>query len=186
MYNYFIENLSIILTEEYFYDLIGYIAIIFSFFAFATKDKFKMRLNGMFSTLFFGISIAYYNGVNGLFVSIISFITKFLSIFIKEEKLKILKYSSPFIAFLFFYFFNKEGMIGILPAISLVFIIFADLQTDILKMKYIYYGSAFSWLLYAILLGSIPAILFDIVGIITLTVTIFQIKNKNDKSNEKN
>lgn len=163
-------------------DLCGYIAIIFSILAFLSKNTNKMRINGMISTFLFWISIAYYNGFNGLFVNIISFLTKLLSIYIKEKKLMYLKYSSPLIAFIFYYFFNTEGLIGLLPTISLIFIIFADLQSDILKMKIIYYGSAFSWLLYGIFLKSIPAILFDIFGIMTITYSIIKIISvKSDK-----
>lgn len=77
------------------------------------------------------------------------------------------------------YFINNEGMLGILPAISLIFIIFADIQKDILNMKYIYFGSAFSWLIYAIIINSIPAILYDVFGILTLIYSIYQIKKKN-------
>ena len=73
-----------------------------------------------------------------------------------------------------------------LPAVSLIFIIFADLQEDLIKMKFIYYGSAFSWLIYAIILGSIPAILFDIVGITALTYSIYKLKQDiiNDKKQD--
>lgn len=162
------------------YDILGYFSIVFSIFAFLSLEKQKARLNGLISTSLFGISIYGYNGYNGLFVSIISAISKTLSFFISEEKLKFFKYSSPIIAFVFFFFFNEEGWIGIFPAISLIFIIFADLQTDILRMKQIYYGSAFSWLLYAIFLGSLPAILFDIFGIFTLTYTIYKIKTERN------
>jgi hypothetical protein len=167
---------NFLLDFNLYIDLIGYIAIVFSIISFLSKDKVKMRLNGAISTLLFGISIYFYNGVNGLFVSIVSFSIKILSLNIKEEKLKSIKIIMPFVALFFFFFFNKEGLVGILPAISLIFIAFADIQKDILKMKIIYYGSAFSWLIYGIILGSIPAIIFDIIGIITLTISIYNLK----------
>lgn len=162
------------------YDIIGYIAIIFHLLAFLANSKNSMRLNGMISSAFFSISIFFYNGINGFFVSIISFITKLLSFFIHEDKLNILKYSSPIIAFFFFYFINEEGIIGILPAVSLIFIIIADLQKDIIKMKYIYYGSVFCWLLYGIFLNSIPAVLFDLFGFFTLTYSIYKLKKERE------
>jgi hypothetical protein len=138
-----------------------------------------MLINGMISTSLFGISIYYYQGINGLFVSLISVISKLLSLFIKNKKIiNYIKYSSTIIAILFYLQFNTEGIIGLLPAISLIFIIFADMQEDLIKMKFIYYGSAFSWLIYGILLNSIPAILFDVFGIITLTYSIFQLKKQ--------
>lgn len=179
----FFNNLSeiIISHKVLLIDIIGYVAIVLSVLGFLSKSTNMMRFHGMTSTLLFGISIYFYNGINGLFVSLISFITKTLSIFIEEEKLDFIKFISPIIAFICFYFFNNEGMIGILPAISLIFIMIADIQKDILNMKLIYFGSAISWLFYGIALGSIPAILFDVFGIITLTYSVLKIKKERLK-----
>ena len=168
------------------YDFLGYLSIVFAIFAFLTHDKVKMRFNGAISTLLFAISIFSYGGINGAFVSIISVITKALSLKYDEEKLIILKYLSFPISILFYFYFNEEGYIGLLPAISLIFIIFADIQKDIIKMKIIYYGSAISWLIYAILLNSIPAIIYDIVGLTTLTYSIYTLKKKDTKGNINN
>lgn len=164
------------IEQKIIIDLIGYISIIFSFLAFLSHKKNIMRFNGMIATLLFGISIYFYNGLNGLFVSFVSFCTKLLSIYFKEEKINFLKYLSFPISIIFYLYFNKEGLIGLLPALSLIFIIIADLQKDIIKMKFIYFGSAFCWLFYGILLNSIPAILFDIVGILTLSYSIYKLK----------
>jgi len=67
-------------------------------------------------------------------------------------------------------------MIGILPCISLIFIAYADLQSNIIKMKTIYYGSAVSWLIYAIYINSMPAIIYDLIGITILTYSIYKCK----------
>jgi hypothetical protein len=141
-----------------------------------------MRLFGGVSTLFFGANIFFYNGINGLFVCLISFISKLLTYFVKNRKIiNIIKYSLPLLAFLFYFNFNNEGtFVALLPTISLVFIVLADTQKDILKMKLWYYGSAFCWLFYGIAINSIPAILFDVVGIIILTYSVFEIiKNRH-------
>jgi hypothetical protein len=141
------------------YDNIGYLAIFFSVSAFLSLSKQKMRIYGGISTVLFGVSIFFYHGFNGLFVTIVSLASKLLSFYVSEDRLLKVKYSSFFLALTFYLFFNQEGYCGILPSISLVFIIFADMQKDILKMKYFYYGSAFSWLIYGVLLSSLPAIL---------------------------
>lgn len=182
----YINNLTdFSLTNKLIMDLLGYIAIIISILGFISKDKFYMRFNGMVSTLLFGISIYFYNGVNGLFVSLISFFTKLLSLFIKEEKLEFIKILSPILAFIMFFYFNTEGIFGLLPALSLIFIMIADIQSDIIKMKQIYFGSAFCWLLYGIVLGSIPAILFDVFGIMTLIYSIRKIKKDRETTSVK-
>lgn len=164
---------------SFVFDLIGYISIIFSLIAFNSLNKQNARINGLISTSLFTIHLYHYNDFNGMFVSIISIISKLLSIFINENKLTILKYISPIISFIFFYYINDEGLIGILPSISLIFIIIADIQKDIIKMKFIYFGSAFSWLIYAICINSIPAILYDVFGIIVLIYSILKLKKNN-------
>lgn len=136
-----------------------------------------MKIYGAISTFLFGTSIYFYNGINGVIVSIISFFTKILSFYIKEKYIKYIKYFSFIIPLLYFFIFTKNNY-EILPAISLVFIILADFQNEILKMKYYYYGSNISWLIYSILLNSLPGILYDIFGFIILTYSIYKIKIK--------
>jgi len=159
-------------------DLIGYAAVIFSVISFLSMSTFKMRIYGSISVILFAISIYSYGGINGVFISIISLIYKLLLLKYNEEQLKYIHYLSFPLAIIFFYFFNEEGYIGILPAISLIFIMYADKQTSIVKMKYIYFGSAVSWLVYGVALGSIPAITYDIVGISALVYSTWKEKVK--------
>lgn len=157
------------------FDIIGYISILFSLLSFISNSKKYILIFGLFSTILFGISISYYSGFNGLFVSFISAITKVLSLKYDSEKLKVYKIFSVVIVLAFYILFNEEGVIGVFPLISLIFIIFADLQDNILKLKLFYYGSIFSWIIYGIALNSIPAILYDIFGLIVLTYSIYKI-----------
>ena len=170
----FVSDNGIFITH---FDILGYIAIILSLIAFLVKDVQKMRIYGGLSTLLFGINVYFYNGINGLFVCLISFLSKVLTYYIKDEKIiNVIKYSLPVMAFIFYFNFNNEGsIIALLPTISLIFIVLADIQKDILKMKMWYFGSAFCWLFYGISINSIPAILFDILGILTLFYSVFEI-----------
>lgn len=161
------------------FDILGLLAIIFTFFAFYTKDKQSMRLYGLISTAFFGISIYFYGGVNGLFVTMVSIAIKILALSYEESKIQFIQKTSPIIALVFFFFFNSEGLIGILPAVSLIFIVIADTQETINKMKLWYFGSAFCWLFYAIVLNSIPAIIYDVIGIATLTYSAYTLNKIN-------
>ena len=110
------------------FELFGYIAIIFSMIGRITTRKERMRKAGMVSVSFYAMSIYSYGGINGVFVSLISLVTKGLSLTYNEEKLFWLKVLSPFIAIVFYIFVNGEGYIGILPAVGLMFVIIADLQ----------------------------------------------------------
>lgn len=159
---------AIILTNVSIPDLFGYASIVFTLFAFYSIKRKNMLWLGLISTLLFGISIYFYGGINGFFVSIFSVFLKIAGLYGNEKIAKKMKIISILIAFGFFAVFSNEGLVGILPAASLIFISMADMQRDIIKMKYIYFGSVFCWLTYGIVLGSLPAILFDIVGAIAL------------------
>lgn len=175
---------SYISQEGFFltwYDLAGFAAVFFAFLAFYVQDKMSMRLYGLISAALFGFGIFFYGGVNGLFVTLVSISIKLLSLTYHESRLAIFQKLSPVIAFVFFLFFNPEGWMGVLPAISLIFIVMADTQRDIAKMKLWYFGSAFCWLLYAIHLGSIPAIIYDLVGIFTLAYSLALIKSRSSE-----
>lgn len=164
-----------------FFNFIGYLSILFSLCAFISKDRSNILKFGILSTVLFGISISFYSGFNGLFVSSISAIIKIISLMYQNQKVSfILKISAPIISLIFYVFFNNEGIVGILPSIALLFIIIADTQDNILKMKFLYYGSVFSWLIYGIMLNSIPAILYDVLGFIVLSYSIYTIKQHDN------
>ena len=80
----FVSDNGIFITH---FDILGYIAIILSLIAFLVKDVQKMRIYGGLSTLLFGINVYFYNGINGLFVCLISFLSKVLTYYLKDEKI---------------------------------------------------------------------------------------------------
>jgi len=158
------------------YDIIGYLSVILSVISFLEKDKTKMRIFGIFAGLAFGINIYGYGGYNGVFVSVISILGKVLAIKFGEDKLFFLKAISLPLALGFFFLFNSEGISGLLPALILVIVIFADTQKDIIKMKYIYIFSTTVWLIYSIVIWSVPGIVCDAVAIMALIYSILLMK----------
>lgn len=168
------------LNAQLIFDTIWYLALFFSIFWFITTDRKKMLIFGLISTFLFWISIFSYWWINWLFVSIISMVIKILSLKLNKEQLKYLQYSSPFIA-IFLFLILPEWIEGIIPALSMFFITLADSQKDIIKMKYWYYWSNILWLLYWIILWSIPAILFDIFWFFAITYWIYKLKKINEK-----
>jgi len=158
-----------------FFDILWYAAILFSIIWFITKSRKKMLIFWIISTLFFWISIFYYWWYNWLIVSLISIVIKLFSLFLEEKKLIFLKFLSPFIA-IWLFFILPEWLEWLIPALSMFFIIMADSQKDVLKMKYFYYWSNLLWLTYWIILWSIPAILFDLFWFFAITYWIYKIK----------
>lgn len=89
-----------------------------------------------------------------------------------------MQYFSPFIA-IWLFFVLPEWLEWIIPALSMFFIIMADSQESVLKMKYWYYWSNLLWLSYWIILFSIPAIIFDIFWFFAIIYWIYKIKKES-------
>jgi len=157
------------------FDIIWYLAVVFSILAFITNSRKRMLIYWILSTFLFGISIFNYGWYDWLSISLISIIIKLLSLYVKDRYLIYIRLLLLFVAIVLF-FFLPEWIEGILPVMSLFFIIMADTQKDVLYMKYWYYGSNLLWLSYGIILFSIPAILFDVLGFMSITYWIYKIK----------
>ena len=164
--------------EKFLFEALGYFAILLGVISFTQENREKMLIFNIFSTLFYGINILYYNGYTGAILSFISIIIMIISFKYKHKLNYKFHLISPILAIIVFLIID-EGIVGLLPAIGTFFSTLANLQKNILYMKYIFYGSATSWLIYGIYLGSVPAILLDVAGIIALTYGIYKIKKKN-------
>lgn len=165
---------------ENFLICLGYIAVIFHLFAFASKSESNMLKLNLSSTTLLGLSMIPYGGLSGAAMSFFSAGSKIagLSGYFGEITNKKKAVIGLMFGLVFFIFFNKEGYFGLLPAASLIFILLADLQTDVLKMKLWYYGSASCWIIYAISIQSPAAILYDVLGIGVLTYTVLKIQKE--------
>jgi len=157
-------------------EIIGYVAIIFAVISFSAESTTKMRKFGILSSSLIGLSVYLNQGIIGAVVTILGVSIKILSLFLTQEQLKPVKYSTPVIAILYFVFYNTEGFFGSMPVIALFVLIYADIQADILKMKYIYLIGLLLWLIYGIYLLSPAAIIYDIVAIIIMIYSIFKLR----------
>lgn len=160
-------------------NLVGWLSVALHIVAFAANTPRKMLGYNLASTSLLGASMIPFGGYAGAAMCVFSIISKTAGISGKiqiNEAAKALLAITVGIAYLTL--FSEEGIIGMFPSISLIFIVMADLQTDIIKMKMWYYGSAFCWLAYAISLMSIPAIAYDIIGILILTTAILKLKKE--------
>lgn len=53
---------------------------------------------------------------------------------------------------------------------------FGRFTKNVITMKYYYYGSAICWLSYGVAIESMAAILYDIIGIVALSYSLYQLK----------
>ena len=163
-------------------ELIGFLAVLLHVVAFVTTDRKTMLTFGMMSTGFFGVGLINYEGINGMLVTFASLFAKSLNLLGYEEGSRILVRFSPIIAIGFFLISDTERWYGLLPAASLFFIIIADSQDNVVRMKQWYLGSAICWLIYGVVLASPPAIMYDLVGLGALAYGIRQAKIIQDPS----
>jgi hypothetical protein len=168
--------------------LIGYISVIFHFLAFfEQKKQYNFLLFNLISIFLLTTHFYYLNALNAVFVMTISFFINLFSILIfkyNHKKLiinikKTIIVLTPFLGLINFYFLNN-GNYSILPSVGSIFAAIAALQTNLLKSKYILYGSVFCWGTYSFLVGSIPGVFYDIIGFSALTFSIYKIKQKTE------
>lgn len=157
--------------------IFGYSAVALHIAQFLSVSQRHMLWFGLGSTGLLGIHFWFSGTHNGVLACVISIAVKLIALSNHEFLSKILLRISPLISAGYFWFFG-EGLYDALPALALLFIMVADLQNDIVKMKTWYYGSALSWLTYGICIGSLPSISYDLLGLLFLTIGIFRVKRQ--------
>lgn len=164
---------------------LGYGSLIAHLFAFSSRSTHTMLKLNILSTFLLGLSMIPFGGYNGASMSFVSVFSKISGLLgygtqIKESHKGVVGFM---LGVGYFIFFNQEGWYGLLPALSMVFIVLADLQKNVITMKYYYYGSAICWLSYGVAIDSMAAILYDIIGIVALSYSLYQIKRtQNSRS----
>jgi len=161
-------------------DFIGYISVLFHLVSFKAKDRKNILILGAIATILYTINI-YGNGAHfgTLVISIISILFFIISYYSSLKHRTQIAKIVPVIAFGVFIFTGMDLM-SFLAAVGTLFANYAKLEEDVLQIKIIYLFSASSWLIIGILLNSIPAILFDAVGIAVLLTEIYKIKTSKE------
>jgi len=140
------------LTLDFFFDLIGYVSVLFVLLAAVAKTTRGVLYSSLIGTSMLGTSLFFNGGISGAAANAVTFTSKLLALNIPEERLALIKYSAPVIAFIVF-LLSGEGLSGVLPSISLCLVLIADSQTNVFRMK-LWYGSSLAcWLIYALALA---------------------------------
>jgi len=166
---------------DFVYQILGYLAVFFHILQFLSISSRRMLFFGLLSAFLLSMHFMMLGTLNGVLACLISIVVKLVALNNKEALSRLIMRVSPFVSILYFSMVS-ENFYDVFPSIALFFIMIADLQKSILRMKLIYYGSAISWLMYGLCIQSIPAIMYDIFGIIFLTVGIIRIKKDLVKS----
>lgn len=152
--------------------VIGILAIVMNwkFFASNTDDNYKFF--GAISTMLYGAHIYLYaDAVVGAIVSLASAILYIIMIVFYENKKSIIPSIIIFAIAGYLWMESDAAIKNTMPLIGSFFVALGYYVSNFHNVVYgrvIYLGSAISWLILGINIGSIPAIVFDIVGIITI------------------
>ena len=131
---------------------LGYGSIIAHLLAFSSRNTHTMLKLNMLSTFFLGLSLIPFGAYCGTWMSFLSVMSKMSAFFGVGCDIKEFKKGliGFFLGLLYFFFSNDEGWFGILPAVSMIFI------------------------------GSLAAILYDVLGILALSYSVYQIKKSSN------
>lgn len=157
---------------NYFSLTLGYLSVVFHIAQFLAQDTRKMLIFGLLSTFLLGLHFMLDGTLLGFYAVILSIIVKITALLNYTKLSRIILILTPIMSF-GYYLFLADSEETFLPALAMTFIAIADFQKDIFRMKLWYYGSVISWLLYGLYISSLPAILYDVLGLIFLTIGVF-------------
>jgi len=157
-------------------NLIALIGSILMAYSGLIKNKKKMLYVQTIQTALFVISNLILGGITGALMNALSIIRNILSY---NDKLKTLqKIVISILSIILTISFNNLGIIGLSPLISmLAFILFMNVK-DIKKYKLLTIFTMIMWAIYDIYIKSYTSLAFDILGIITNTIAIYEITKK--------
>lgn len=164
-----------------FVDFIFIVGAIFFFLSFISTNIKKSLIYQFISIVFFNLGLYLYGVIEGsLFISFISMLPMIIGFFFKEEIKRVFIKIIPFIAIISFLYLPYDFG-TYLTIVGISFSSFAALSNNILKMKILYLCSNIIWLVFDIYIGSIGAIIFDIIGFIGLFLFFMKIFKEKEK-----
>lgn len=119
------------------------------------------------------------NGITGAIINFISFIRNVLCY--KNKLGLIAKIIITIISIVLCVLFNNLGIIGYLPLISTIIYLWLMNEKDIIKFKYIVIITIGLWIVYDFTIKSYTAAIFDILYVVTNTISVIQIKRRRKK-----
>lgn len=160
----------------------GYASVAFHIAQFLSQNTRHMLIFGLVSTGLLGLHFCLGGTVLGVYAVVLSVIVKIAALLDYPRVSKAVLVATPITGFAYFFLLAGASE-TFLPALAMIFIAIADFQKDLIKMKLWYYGSAFSWLCYGLYIESVPAIAYDVLGIIFLTTGIYLAYKKRHSEN---
>jgi len=159
--------------------LLGYISILFHVYSFLLRDRKKVLIYGSIALVFYIIHILLSgSSIGTVIIASLGLVVSLLG-FLNEKKRKLIIKITPVLALTVFIISGMD-MMSFFAALGTFFSSSAKLVSKTINMKYLYLGSATSWLITGILLGTVPAILYDILGLSALFYSIYDLKKEEN------
>lgn len=152
-------------------NVIDFIAAAIQIGSGAVKKKSKILVIQIFQMLLQGISMLLLGGITGAISNVLSIFRNYLCY---REKLNNYWKAAFIVASVAMtIIFNKQGLLGVIPAfVTVVYIIFMDIK-DPIKFKLLVTLSFIPWMIYHFFLKSYTGAIFDAATVVTSAVTLF-------------
>ncbi len=155
-------------------NIIALIASILLVYCGIIKEKNKILYVQSIQIGLFVISNVILNSIPGAIINAISLIRNILCY---KDKLGLKeKIFITIISIILTLYFNNIGIIGLLPLISMVVYIWFMTVKDVIKFKILIIFTALLWAIHDFSIKSYTSFVFDVLGIITNTISIIKIK----------
>ena len=155
-------------------NIIAFIASILLVYCGIIKEKNKILYVQSIQIGLFVISNVILNSIPGAIINAISLIRNILCY---KDKLGLKeKIFITIISIILTLYFNNIGIIGLLPLISMVVYIWFMTVKDVIKFKILIIFTALLWAIHDFSIKSYTSFVFDVLGIITNTISIIKIK----------
>lgn len=156
--------------------LIGIIAFLVGLSGFLIKDYKKLRLTFGIGSILWALHFFLLGGYTAATIQVAMGLRTWISILLHHKKDLVFSYIliSTFV-FLLLMFFSWQGPISILPALAAINSTIAYTRNN-LTMRLLFLISSLFWVLNAIVLGSIPGLIAEIMAIIFNLIGIWRSK----------
>ena len=155
-------------------NIIALIASILLVYCGIIKEKNKILYVQSIQIGLFVISNVILNSIPGAIINAISLIRNILCY---KDKLGLKeKIFITIISIILTLYFNNIGIIGLLPLISMLVYIWFMTVKDVIKFKILIIFTALLWAIHDFSIKSYTSFVFDVLGIITNTISIIKIK----------
>lgn len=155
---------------------LGFVAMLLAFFIFAFRDRRKILVSKLIADALWAVHYFLLGAYSGATVNTVNMFRE--GVFYQKGKKKWA--GSAFFpifficANLFFTFISWQGPISLLPMLGASCLCICLWNSNTTRLRFLALPGQILWLVYAILVASVPSIIFDVISVLSLLWAIFR------------